>query len=146
MCGADQAQFGCVELERLKMALKMVEYFLILAFEEPNHLSNTGRHQYYMFQINFIHGPKILSVLWYILAEIFESVCIIVIWTLSFSIVFNVSHINIYNTIQAKGRHYNERLIQNNCWYGPPSVAVTGTQLYPDIFDSECTKYGTYSI
>lgn len=47
------------------LVLEIVEYFLILVFVKPK--SNMDRHQYYIFQINFVHSRKVLSVLWYIL-------------------------------------------------------------------------------
>lgn len=49
------------------MLSKIVEHLLMLAFGKPNHLSNTERHQCHMFQINFVHSPEVLLILWCIL-------------------------------------------------------------------------------
>ena len=65
-------------------------------------------------------------------AAILESVCSIhLIFKHLFkhgkSVLFCMSLTSVYNTVQVKGRHYTERLIQNSCLI--PSVVVTGTQL-----------------
>ena len=41
------------------LVLEIVEYFLILVFVKPK--SNMDRHQYYIFQISFVHSRKVLA-------------------------------------------------------------------------------------
>lgn len=70
-----------------------VKYFLILAFVMPNHLSNMERHQYYVFKTNFVVQRYLTSILKVASTESAASTKYTS--ALSFSIVFNVSHISM---------------------------------------------------
>ena len=106
--------------------------FSILALEKPNHLSSTERHQYYMFQVSFIHGLKVFSMLWYVLDMHAENVTNksrhfpislqrppsmpTLVTQCCHSVLFLIPLTSMYNSVellQVKGIHYSERWIQN---------------------------------
>ena len=106
--------------------------FSMLALAKSNHLSSTERHQCYMFQVSFIHGLKVFSVLRYALDMHAENVTnksrhlpislqrppsmLTLVSQCCHSVLFLIPLTSIYNSVellQVKDIRYSERWIQN---------------------------------